>query len=64
MFPMWMIYVILLLVIVSLSFYYKKLYNQKIFIENFDENYRNNDVLKSYDIYNGNYQNLQDKNKN
>jgi hypothetical protein len=62
MFPMWMIYVILLLVIVSLSLYYKKLYNQKIFIENFDENYRNNDVLKSYDIYNGNYQNLQDKN--
>lgn len=62
MFPNWIIYIILLLIITSLGVYYKKLNDQKTFLENFDQNYSNNSVLKSYDIYNGSYQNLVEKN--
>jgi hypothetical protein len=64
MFPVWIIYIILILIIVVLGTYYKKLSNQKTFLEQFDSNYKNNSVLQNYEIYNASYKNIVDKNNN
>jgi hypothetical protein len=62
MFPVWTIYIILLLIVISLGTYYQKLSNQKIFLENFDPKFQNNSVLKNYDIFDNSYQNIVQKN--
>ena len=58
----WIIYAVLFILIILLGTYYKKLQQQKIFLEHFDDKYRNNSVLKSYDTYNQSYNNLVEKN--
>jgi hypothetical protein len=58
----WIIYVVLFILVILLGTYYKKLQQQKIFLEHFDDKYRNNSVLKSYDTYNQSYTNLVEKN--
>jgi hypothetical protein len=59
----WIIYVVLFILVILLGTYYKKLQQQKSFLEeHFDEKYRNNSVLRSYDTYNQSYNNLVKKN--
>jgi len=58
----WIIYVVLFILVIVLGTYYKKLQQQKIFLEHFDAKYRNNSVLTSYDTYNQSYTNLVKKN--
>ena len=58
----WIIYGVLFILVILLGTYYKKLQQQKIFLEHFNEKYRNNSVLKSYDTYNQSYTNLVKKN--
>jgi len=45
-----------------LGTYYNRLSSQKIFIENFNQKFQNNNLLKSFDIYSTSYQNIVDKN--
>ena len=59
----WIIYAILFILVILLGTYYKKLQQQKIFLEeHFNQKYRNNSVLRSYDTYNQSYNNLVKKN--
>jgi len=51
-------YLILVIIIVYFGIFYKKLIDQKAFIETFDARFRNNAVLRNYDTYNNSYLNL------
>jgi hypothetical protein len=65
MFPIWIIYIILTIIIISLGIYYNKMNEQKSFLEeNFDPKFENNSVLKNYHIYKGSYNNIVDRNNN
>jgi len=57
-----LIYIILIVIIIALSQYYKKLTKDKTFLEGFDQRLQNNTVLGSYDIYTGSYENTVSQN--
>ena len=54
----WIVYVVLFILVILLGTYYKKLQQQKTFLEHFDAKYRNNSVLTTYDTYNASYNHL------
>jgi small nuclear ribonucleoprotein (snRNP)-like protein len=51
-------YLILVIIVIYFGSFYKKLIDQKAFIETFDARFRNNAVLRNYDTYNNSYLNL------
>lgn len=64
MFPIWIIYIILIIIVISLGIYYNRINEQKTFLESFNPKFENNSVLKSYEIYKGSYNNIVDRNNN
>ena len=58
------IYIVLIVIIIALLQYYKKLSKDKTFLEGFEQRLQNNTVLGSYDIYTGSYENTVSQNDN